>query len=157
MIISTSEINEKNTWDNYVSNHGNKTPYHLFGWGAACSDTYNHQLYYIQAKENDQIVGILPLVYIKPPFMHGELVSLPFCDIGGALCNSSSIYRELISEAVKLANRLDVGHIELRNNEESNILKDWPGSSKLSLNISFHRVPVPVFQKFFLSGTSCTI
>ena len=116
MSIRVGSVKDRVKWDNYVSSCPGSSPYHLFGWGLAVREAYGHELYYLIAEEGENIIGVLPLVHIKPPLLRGELVSLPFCDSGSVLTNDKSVETSFISEACVLAKKIKVNHIELREN-----------------------------------------
>jgi FemAB-related protein (PEP-CTERM system-associated) len=81
----------------------------------AVEDAYDHKGYYLIAEENGQIIGVLPLVYLKPPLLSGQLVSLPFCDLGGVLSNCAQARDKLVKESTLLAQKLKAKQIELRS------------------------------------------
>ena len=131
---------DKPLWDSYVLNHSEATLYHLCGWKNVIEKTYGHKTYYLMATKNDEheksydtpqdeiyrtpgiscelkgeyVLGILPLAYLKSIFFGKNLISMPFFDIGGVLADSQEIEKELLSEAIKLAARLKISKLELR-------------------------------------------
>jgi len=114
MNIKIASPEDRDKWDAYVLNYERSSPYHLYGWGLAVKEAYNHELYYLIAEEEGEIAGLLPLIYIKPPFLKGELVSLPFCDFGSVLSQNDVIKGALLAEAFTLTKKLDARHLELR-------------------------------------------
>ena len=131
---------DKPLWDSYVLNHPQATLYHLSGWKNVIEKTYGHKTYYLMATKNDGhekshdtpqdeiygtpgiccelkgecVLGILPLAHLKSIFFGKNLISMPFFDIGGVLADSQEVEKELLSEAVKLAARLKITKLELR-------------------------------------------
>ncbi|MCS4307449.1 FemAB-related protein (PEP-CTERM system-associated) [Rheinheimera pacifica] len=99
-------------WDNFVTASDEATFFHLSGWQQIIADA-GHRCYYLYASENNQIVGVLPLARVKSMLFGDALVSTPFCVYGGAV-GEPAVKRFLEQEAVKLANSLQVKHIELR-------------------------------------------
>ncbi len=136
MDIRLANISDKDKWDEYVLAHPDASPYHLFAWKMAVEDAYKHRGYYLIAEENEQLLGVLPLVYLKPPLLSGQLVSLPFCDIGGVLSNCAETRHKLVIESTSLARKLKAKQIELRSYT--------PTSSShakgLSVNTQSHKV-----------------
>lgn len=110
--IATPE--DQKEWDSFVLSHPGASPYHLFAWGTAIEQAYNHKLYYLMAKQDGKLVGILPLVHLKLSLFLNELVGLPFCDVGNCLAANSSVERELLAEALKLGKQLKIKTIQLR-------------------------------------------
>jgi len=105
-------------WDQYVEQHKGHSPYHLFAWLAAIETAYSHQVYYLVAKNNSKIVGVLPLVNIRIPFKGGALCSLPFCDVGGCLADNSEVDAALEQQATELKGQLNSKSIEYRERAE---------------------------------------
>ena len=77
MNIRLAENTDKEVWDAFVSAHEEATAYHLFAWRAAVEKAYGHQGHYLMAEENGQVVGVLPLVFMRFPLLYRQMVSLP--------------------------------------------------------------------------------
>lgn len=90
------------------------SPYHLFAWKKAVESSYRHRACYLIAEEDGNVAGVLPLIYMKPPLISGQFVSLPFCDVGDVLARDEKTAERLVSEAISLAREYRSGHIELR-------------------------------------------
>ncbi|WP_016957048.1 FemAB family XrtA/PEP-CTERM system-associated protein [Catenovulum agarivorans] len=99
--INLATNQQQVAWDEYVKQHKNATPYHMFAWGLAVEQAYQHKAYYLIATQQNTIVGVLPLVQFKKPFAKQQLCSLPFCDLGGVLADSKVIEQALLAEAGK--------------------------------------------------------
>ncbi|MBU2869098.1 FemAB family XrtA/PEP-CTERM system-associated protein [Colwellia sp. E2M01] len=112
--IQQISANESALWDEYVQQHVEHSPYHLFSWLAAVELAYSHQVYYFVAKQDSVIVGILPLVNIRIPLKGSSLCSLPFCDVGGCLADNDEIKNLLEANAVNLKSKLQSKSIEYR-------------------------------------------
>ncbi len=115
MNIRLADNNDKEQWDAYVQRHPSASPYHLFAWKRAVEDAYGHKAYYLMAEKDHCITGVLPLIYLKLPLLSGQLVSLPFCDVGDILADNAGASKGLISEAIVLAGKLNAKYIELRS------------------------------------------
>lgn len=129
MEIRVATNTDKESWDKWVCSqeeHKNILPYHLFAWKNAVEEAYGHKTYYLLAKKEGKIRGILPLVYFKAPFLSGRLVSLPFCDIGGLLADNQDVGRKLVSEAIFLSEKLKCIDIELRMSEATLFTENFP-------------------------------
>jgi FemAB-related protein (PEP-CTERM system-associated) len=101
-------------WDFFVHSHPNASPYHLFSWGKAITQAYNHDKVYLLARQDDKVVGILPMVHLKFSFLLNELIALPFCDVGGCLAVNSDVEGRLLAEAEKWGEQLNIKNIQLR-------------------------------------------
>lgn len=115
-LIQKTEANE---WDLYVHNHLDATLYHLYGWKNVIENTYGHNTYYIVAENTDStsqtsIVGVLPLVHMKHFIFGNQLISIPFFDMAGILADSPKAEQALLSEAIRICEKLKAATIELR-------------------------------------------
>lgn len=99
-------------WDSFVNASDDATFFHLSGWQQVLADV-GHQCYYLYATENNHIVGVLPLARVKSLLFGDALVSTPFCVYGGAV-GAPPVKRYLEQQAIQLATRLQVQHIEFR-------------------------------------------
>lgn len=114
--ISILTKGEEQIWDAYVLKHPNSNLYHLSGWKAVIENVYGHPTHYLLAKnDRDEIAGILPLVHLKHFLFGSNLVSMPYFDMAGVLADDAVLEKSLISEAVRIAIRLNADAIELRN------------------------------------------
>lgn len=101
-------------WDVFVAGHPDATFFHLSGWRAVLGRGLGHRTHYLYAEEDGEIRGILPLVHVRSLLFGSSLSSLPFCAYGGALAVTEDARRALEDEAERLARRLGVGALELR-------------------------------------------
>jgi len=110
-------MSDSQKWDSYVLARDDAGPYHLYAWKQAVEKAYGHRsLYLIAEDEEKNEKGILPLFLIKPPLIKGGLVSLPFCDYGGALADDAKVLDALHQSALRYAQELHA-RLELRLRE----------------------------------------
>ena len=114
VIIKTINSNETQPWNDYVSTHPEGTFFHLANWQQVIHSSFGHSCFYLQAQEQEKIVGILPLVEVKSALFGHALVSTPFCVYGGAIADNNDVLRVLEQEAIKLSEQLQVDYLELR-------------------------------------------
>jgi len=132
MHIRLAEKNDQHAWDEYVLWHERSGPYHLFAWRQAVEKAYHHSPRYLIAEnEAGKIKGVLPLILVKPPFLRGHLVSLPFCDYGGVLAQDNDVTKLLIRRALELA-RSFRSKLEIRCKATDPSLQVFPGISSTS-------------------------
>ena|SRR5438876_83974 len=105
-------------WDDYAQSHPGSTIYHLSGWRRVIEETFGHRTFYLLALGQGQPVGILPLVLMESRIFGCFLTSLPFFNYGGVVANSAAVERALVDEAIAIADREEVQHLELRHSEE---------------------------------------
>ena len=98
-----SDIDEQK-WNSFTSRHPDASPYHHYAWKKSIENAYGHQCFYLIAENSSgEIVGVLPTVSIKLPFLKGKLCALPFCDLGACLTDDTSTEARLIKKACEEA------------------------------------------------------
>lgn len=97
--IRPAQAADRIAWDEYIDGNPDCSPYHLFAWGESVSIAYGHEQRYFLAESGDRITGVLPLIKLARPLLGDEVVSLPFCDIGGPLADSAEIAQALKTAA----------------------------------------------------------
>lgn len=112
---------EQHDWDQFVTQHSESTPYHLFAWGLAVKTAYGHNTLYLMAMQNNTIVGVLPAIIFSKPFAKPSLCSLPFCDVAGVLANDLEIEQALITFATEQLNEHQALQLELRTSETNSL------------------------------------
>lgn len=113
-------------WDQYVLSHTEGGPYLSTAWKQAVEKAYGHQTHYLAAINENEIKGVLPLVFIKPPLGRGGMVSLPFCDYGGILADTKEISAQLMDHAVGFSRELQTD-LEIRSPRACSILENCNG------------------------------
>lgn len=102
-------------WEEFEDSVFPKLNAHRSAWITGVANGFAHQAYLVRAKEQDSVVGLLPLILVKGPLFGRFLVSLPYVNTGGVWAKSEPIACRLIDEACSLADRLDVKYLELRH------------------------------------------
>jgi len=126
-------------WDEYVEKHSEATVYHLSGWREIIENVFDRKTYYFIAQSETTIVGVLPVVRLRSIAFGDFLISMPYVNYGGVLSDNEEVSRELIDSCCDLADRLGVGHVELRHTSDCTHLqhrtdkvsmrRELPGSS----------------------------
>lgn len=101
-------------WDPFVRNQPNWTPFHLLAWRDIIAQVFGHPTFYLAARSDAGLLGVLPLVLIKSPIFGRYLVSMPFVNYGGPLGTPDAV-RALTDEAVRIAQSARVKLLELRS------------------------------------------
>lgn len=103
-------------WDCYVASHPQSVNYHRYAWRTVIEKSFGHTCYYVSALNQDgALTGLLPLVFMQSKLFGKFLVSLPFFNYGGLLCNTPEIGEQLLAEAAALRQKLGAEHVELRH------------------------------------------
>jgi len=134
-IIPYSQLDRESV-DAFVARHPNATAYHFSAWMGAVIDAYRHDGWYvISENKTGTIDGLLPLCQIKVPFKGSTLVSLPFCDLSGPLCDSSEIEERMIQECLAFKKEQGVRKLEVRRAGEQ-LADEKPFESDVDLKVS---------------------
>src|SRR3972149_5147206 len=88
---------------------------HLPAWSRAVMRATGHRPFYLVARDNGEVRGVLPLVHVKSRLFGNQLVSQAFCNYGGILAEGVAARDVLFNRAVALAVELGCEFIELRN------------------------------------------
>ena len=133
--IRTATETDAQAWDAYVVGHAHGSFFHRYGWKRLIENTYRYPGHYLLAERNGSLCGVLPLGEVKHLLFGHSLISVPFCVYGGVLADDDTIRGRLESEAMALAERLGVSHLETRN--EHPMRDDW--QRKDGLYVTFKR------------------
>ncbi len=132
IIVKQTEPNDSVVWNAYIDAHPKSTLYHLYNWKNIIEKTYAHKTYYLIAEQQpnkpnnstNPVIGILPLVHIKHFLFGNSLISIPFFDLGGILADNDEVEKALLSEAIKLAQKLKAKNIELRHPQPLSCIRE---------------------------------
>jgi FemAB-related protein (PEP-CTERM system-associated) len=119
--------NEPQLWDAYVESRPDASNYHRWRWRKPIEDTFGHASYYLAAREDEYIQGVLPLFWIRSHLFGSFLVSVPFFSYGGVLADTPPAREALLTEAAALARKLGARHVELRQGDAADY--GWCGTS----------------------------
>jgi len=106
------------TWDAFACRFGYAGFFHQTAWGQILKNAMGHEPYFLSARRGEDITGILPLVLVKSLLFGRFLVGLSYLNTGGVLGDCQESKRLLIDEAVRLADELQVRHLELRDEKD---------------------------------------
>lgn len=104
-------------WDAYVGRHPQGSFFHLSGWGRAVRETFHHEPHSLVVEQGRRWLGVLPLFFVKSPFLGRNLVSVPYGVYGGVLCESDAAQQALLAAAAGLGQQRHAGYVELRHLE----------------------------------------
>ena len=133
-------------WDDFVERCPEATHFHRAGWQEILESVFRHRTHFLYAEAAGRIVGVLPLAHVDSWLFGTALVSLPFAVYGGVAADSSAAAAALEREAQTLAERLRVGHLELRNVAARH--PDWPTQD---LYVTFRKEILPDIEANMLA------
>ncbi len=112
--VAQASERDSSDWNRYVERNPVSTFAHRWEWSDILSDSFGTQPYYFIARQNNQVVGILPSALMKS-FMFGKyLISLPWLDYGGAIADDDHIAYEIVHRAVNVARENGCEFFEMR-------------------------------------------
>ncbi|MDH5436862.1 MAG: FemAB family PEP-CTERM system-associated protein [Gammaproteobacteria bacterium] len=132
---------DSDSWDLFVDAHSDATFFHRSKWKTVIKQAFGHDTYYLYAENSEGIQGVLPLVHIKSLLFGNTLSSMPFCTSGGIVANTFEAQLGLTNAAEKLARKLGVDCLEMRNLKPQH--KGWPCKDDLYVNFSKEIDPDP--------------
>ena len=135
MNIRAATEQDAERWDKYVFAHPRGTFFHRYGWKRLIESTYRYPGHYLLAERGGALCGLLPLGEVKHLLFGHSLISVPFGVYGGVLAEDDQVRESLEAEAMRLADDLGVGHLEVRNQRP--VRDDW--LRKDGLYVTFRR------------------
>jgi FemAB-related protein (PEP-CTERM system-associated) len=88
-------------WDRAVETHPRATVAHLAAWRTIVREAYGHDSVGFVAREDGEVVGLLPLVLIRSRLFGRRLVSMPFLDYGGIVAEPGSAAERRLVQAAR--------------------------------------------------------
>ena len=136
--LAIGDAAEAERWDAFVARCAGATFFHRSGWQRVIEEVFRHRTHFLYAHRAGRIEGVLPLAHVKSFLFGNALVSLPFAVYGGAVAESADVSNALEEEAQRLAQRIGVDHLELRNVSARH--PDWPTQD---LYVTFRKKILP--------------
>ena len=102
-------------WSGYLAARGHEGFYQRAEWSRILSRGLQHETVCLQATDGSQLVGVLPLMFVRSRLFGRFLVSLPYLNSAGVVADSHEVATALVDKAVELADQLDVRYLELRH------------------------------------------
>jgi FemAB-related protein (PEP-CTERM system-associated) len=100
-------------WDHFVSNNPQGSLFHSIAWKRAIEKTFQFESRYAYAEQDGEISGVLPLAFVQNWIIGRCLHSSPFAVYGGICAGNPHAHGALLNHAKKLADQLQVDHLEL--------------------------------------------
>jgi FemAB-related protein (PEP-CTERM system-associated) len=108
--------NAQDEWDRFVLGHRDATSYHRFAWQQTLVRSFGHPCYYLASVDGEgKWHGVLPLIHMQSRMFGNFLVSLPFLNYGGLLCQNDEAKALLLEEAERLRRSCGAEYVELRH------------------------------------------
>jgi FemAB-related protein (PEP-CTERM system-associated) len=117
METKLAENNDRIKWDQFVNTSSNSSLFHLFDWKRIFENNYGLETFYLMAKDDGVIKGILPLVLFKSRLTGRFFVSFPVSNDGGICTENEEVYNLLLQESIEIAKREKADYIEFHHKE----------------------------------------
>ena len=102
-------------WSDYLDERTQRTFYQQPAWLNVLSRGMHHEPVFLQACRSGQIVGVLPLAFVRSRLFGRFLVSLPYLNSAGVVADDNEAAVRLVGRAISLADKFDVKNLELRH------------------------------------------
>jgi FemAB-related protein (PEP-CTERM system-associated) len=139
IVVRQLSADDEIRWDAFVQNCPEATFFHLAGWRKVIERAFGHPTYYLLAERTGIISGVLPLTHIKSILFGNSLVSNAFCVYGGPVASDDASRVALEREAIRTAERIGAGSLELRTIDRTH--DDWP--CRGDLYVTFRKPIMP--------------
>jgi hypothetical protein len=100
MIVLNDNYSAAEKWDGFVQNNAESRYCHLYHYGYA-TEIYGFQPKHFCFLKDEDVVGVLPAVYVRSSFFGRKLVSQPFSEYGGLLL-APTLTSDEIGEIIQL-------------------------------------------------------
>ena len=112
---------DKHLWNEFVTRNPHSHVYHLWEWGDVLCRTYKYGRHYLAVKEDEDIFGVFPCVFVKSLIFGKRLISLPFVEYAGPLLKNDmdpsttkSVLTRLLDYSDRLSKKLKADYTEIR-------------------------------------------
>ena len=130
---------DERRWDEFVIASPDGSFFHLSGWKRVIEKAFGYQTFYLIARRDGVITGVLPLTHVISRLFGSRLVSNAFGMYGGPVASDDESRRALEDEAVRLMERLHAPSLEVRSITAHRA--DW--LSKADLYVTFRKAILP--------------
>lgn len=125
MLVTEAGSVDAAEWTRYALAHPASTGCHAFGWRAVIGEAFGHPSYYLIARgPENEVQGILPLVFLSSRVFGRSIVSMPFLNYGGVLSDNADAQQALLEAALNVRRRTGASHVQLRHMGPAPI--EWP-------------------------------
>lgn len=136
--VSTLSPSDESAWQAYVNSHPDATIYHTLEWRDILYSEYRFEPVYLVAKEDDRVVGILPLFFVRN-LMGKRLISLPFSIYGGPIGETEAV-NALMNECIEMIRKERADSLETKSYNPAKAVD--PGSVEWGVGVAVDLMPV---------------
>ena len=134
-------------WDAFVEYHPSATFYHESKWKKVIEDSFGQRTFYLMARDEDSLHGILPFVHLKSLLFGSIFCSMPFLNFGGICADNHRAETALLDAAREIVARHNGDYLELRHINKSSL--DLPVKThKVSMTLDLDGNPDVIWRGF---------
>jgi FemAB-related protein (PEP-CTERM system-associated) len=136
--LNVQDARGAEAWDAFVLACPSANFFHRAGWQRLMREVFRHDTYYLLARTDGRITGVLPLAHVNSRLFGNALTSLPFAAYAGVAADDDASAQVLEAEADRIARQLGVQHLEYRHMARRHA--DWP---EQDLYVTFRKEILP--------------
>jgi len=114
--VAVVEVFDRDRWEGFLDTRDGQTLYHRWAWSDVLA-VYGLSITRLATVRGGRITGVLPLVRQRSRLFGDRLASLPWFDAAGILADTLEDRRALADAAVRRAEAMRVGVVEIRECE----------------------------------------
>lgn len=124
-------------WEALLARSPDATAFHTRAWQEVCSSALGHQPLHLTAWEAGELVGLLPLHVVRPPWSRPYLVSVPAANHAGPVALRPDVVDALVGLAIARVRDEGMSHLEVRLSRDRGPLGGLrPGGNFVSYRVS---------------------
>ncbi len=116
--MKVEHVEQPERWNQFVTRHSGPV-FDLWEWGQLC-EHYGHETTYLGAIENDELLGVVPLVFMRSRLFGDKLVSMPYSEYGSIVLADrapAETTAHLLRRIREMADELNVEFVSLRGRD----------------------------------------
>jgi FemAB-related protein (PEP-CTERM system-associated) len=111
MQVAELQDHDKSEWDSYLDRSQESSIYHLASWKDVMESTFDLQAHFLLARQDGQIVGVLPLLHVESVLSGNYFTSMP----GAISAETVEAAQALFKRAKELVNASGAQYLILRD------------------------------------------
>lgn len=129
------EKKDENLYQGFVDSTVDSCIYHTLEWKRIIERTYGYKPYYVVVKDDERIIGALPLFEVRSFFFGRRLVSIPFSHRVPVLYQDDiTILEKLLEFACDLTRAKGCKYLEVKNGSELPLIMGIKESRHFSIS-----------------------
>jgi FemAB-related protein (PEP-CTERM system-associated) len=106
-------------WTRYVHAHPDGSTFAGLDWKSAVEDVFGHRPFYLLARRDETVCGVLPMFLIRSRLGGRMLISVPYAVYGGPLCDDAEVRAAFVRGAERIAVGVGADTIDWRTHSRA--------------------------------------